>query len=219
MAENRKENEYGLYYFRRGQLLFLAAGFTVTSIVVFLLGILVGQRIEERKIVKKEEPLVRIPAQIQDRAPSAGSANEEMTFYDTLPRPNVGQAEKRVRTPEKTTAASPTEQKPSSAKALPRAEVQGKPLSPKQEEKAKAAAGERPWTVQVNAFPDEEPARSLAERLKGKGYDAYVATANIKGHVWYRVRVGHYQSRDEAGKLQETLRSKENFSKAIIASR
>lgn len=242
MAENRKGRGLGLYYFSRGQLLFLAAGFTLTSTVVFLLGILIGQRIEERKLVKKEEPLVQIPAQTQARASkSGGPSKDEMTFYDTLgkappPQPNIVQTEKKSKGPEKaskpngketeaavnekkTAPAQPVQEKPNPGKTVPLAEEQEKSSPSKKEGREGTAVGEGRWAVQVNAFPDEERARNLAERLKGKGYDAYVAVTNIKGRTWYRVRVGRFQSLDEARKLQETLKSKENFTKAITASR
>jgi cell division protein FtsN len=42
---------------------------------------------------------------------------------------------------------------------------------------------------------------------------------NIKGKVWYRVRVGQYNNREEAKKVEESLKTKENYTKAFIASR
>lgn len=225
-------------------MVLLAAGFTGTSVVVFLLGILIGQRIEERKLVKKEEPLVQIPAQPQGRASKLGpSSKEEMTFYDTLakapsqPQANIGQPEKRIKAPEKAPKPAGKEpeavakekragllqsaqEKPGLGKAVPLAEAKEKSSTAKKGDlKEGTAAGGSRWTVQVNAFPDEEPAQNLVEKLKGKGYDAYVVTTNIKGRTWYRVRVGRFQSREEAKQLQETFRSKENFTKAFTASR
>ena len=86
MAEHRRGRSGGLYYFSRGQLAALAAGFTVASVIIFLLGILIGQGIEERKLVKKEEPLIKIPVQPLARGSAASGARgkEEMTFYEEL---------------------------------------------------------------------------------------------------------------------------------------
>ena len=39
--------------------------------------------------------------------------------------------------------------------------------------------------------------------------------ARNKGKVWYRVRVGQFSSREEAEKMADILKSKENFSKAF----
>jgi septal ring-binding cell division protein DamX len=55
--------------------------------------------------------------------------------------------------------------------------------------------------------------------LKAKGYDSYLLSTTIKGRDWYRVRVGHFATREEAKTLQENLQTKENFTKAITVSR
>jgi cell division septation protein DedD len=73
--------------------------------------------------------------------------------------------------------------------------------------------------VQVNAFPDERSAQRLADRLKQKGYEAYVVTASIKGRDWYRVRIGHFPARAQAKEYLEQLQAKEDFPKAIAVSK
>jgi DedD protein len=75
------------------------------------------------------------------------------------------------------------------------------------------------WTVQVNAFPDERSAKIWVDRLKNKGYNAYVAEVDVRGKTWYRVRVGNYRTREEAKKVEDMLKNKENYSKAFTASR
>jgi cell division protein FtsN len=40
-----------------------------------------------------------------------------------------------------------------------------------------------------------------------------------RGKTWYRVNVGKYGSRDEAEKMVQVLRTKENFPKAFAATR
>ena len=73
------------------------------------------------------------------------------------------------------------------------------------------------WSVQVNAFVRQENARSLTKRLKDKGYDAYVVSTKINGQTWYRVRVGHLATQEEAKPLLQTLQKKEKHTKAFIA--
>ncbi|MCZ6623107.1 MAG: SPOR domain-containing protein [Deltaproteobacteria bacterium] len=200
MAENWKERGQHLYYFSRGQLAVLAAGFTVTSVVIFFLGTLIGQGIEERKILKKSEgPLVKIP--VRPQAPSSRSgpaAKEEMTFYDTLSKTGTKKA------------------------ALP-PKVKKKPPAPKRAEAEKVGAQtgtqESVWSVQVNAYPHERDAKGLAKKLRDKGYDAYVVPTTIKGRTWHRVRVGRFAKREEAKQLQETLNREEKFTKSFTTSR
>jgi cell division septation protein DedD len=75
------------------------------------------------------------------------------------------------------------------------------------------------WRAQVNAFPDERSAKQIVDRLKNKGYNAYVTEVENRGKNWYRVSVGKYNSREEADKMAELLRNKENYPKAFAASR
>src|SRR5438093_5385461 len=85
MAENRRGKGQGPYYFTRGQLLLLATNFTASSIIIFLLGILIGKKIEERKLLKKEKPLMKIPIQPSTLGSKSGAPPKEvLTFYDTL---------------------------------------------------------------------------------------------------------------------------------------
>ena len=277
MAENRKGRGNGFYYFSRGQLVILATGFTLTSVLVFLLGILIGQGIEERKLLKQEEPLVKVPLQPQtpgSKSAQGAPAKDELTFYNTLAKspsgaqPARAQPAKEVKSAEKEAKLEVKEAKP--AKPEPKEAKEAKETKPavkevkevkaarasgseeapataqKAKEKAEAeksaaaetkkpvpaqrvAEAEKPkaetapqdgsWTVQVNAFPDERSAQRLVERLKQKGYDAYMVTTNIKGRDWYRVRVGHFAARAQAKELQEDLQTKENFTKAITVSR
>ena len=86
-------------------------------------------------------------------------------------------------------------------------------------DKPKAERGRHngPWSVQIGSFPDKKRAEQSAKNLRDKGYDAYIVTSMIKGQERHRVRVGHLTSREEAVKLRETLKSKENFVQAIVA--
>jgi cell division septation protein DedD len=75
------------------------------------------------------------------------------------------------------------------------------------------------WRAQVNAYPDDRSAKQIVDRLKNKGYNAYVTEVQSRGKTWYRVSVGKYTSHDEADKVAELLRGKENFPKTFVASR
>lgn len=239
MAENRKGRGQGLYYWTRGQLLVLAVVFTATSVVVFFLGILVGQGIEERKLMKKEEPLIKIPAQplSQGGGVTTTPGKEEMTFYEELakktpsapsanrvePAKETKSAEKAAKPATKETKAPAQEVKIAPAEKVKAAEATREaPAKKAAEPKGTAAsteAREKIWAVQVNAYPLERDAKSLAKKLRDKGYDAYVMPTNIKGKDWYRVRVGRFKTQEEAKTLQETLKTKEKFTKSITTSR
>lgn len=255
MTENRKDIEASRYYFNKSQLTLVTAGFVLTCILVFLLGMVVGQGVEERKLLKQEEPLAKVPIQPPAAAakPSQGEAgkDDQLTFYDTLskgggaapatepppakvkPSAAVEPPVKEVKTvkaqapaPEAAPAKEVKTAKAVAPEAAPVKKEKADNAAEKVETAAKTAADEkaktdapRDWTVQVNAFPDERSAQRLAERLKQKGYDAYVTNASIKGHDWYRVRVGHFPARAQAKQFLEDIQTKENFPKAIAVSK
>lgn len=257
MAENRKGRDDGLYYFKRSQLTMLGTGLALSTAVIFLLGVLVGQRIEERKLLKKDEALVKIP--VPPSPPGGGAApKEELTFYDTLAKapaktaPVQGKASKEAQ-PAAKPAVKESKADTQAAKTPPAEKVKQPEVKPPLKEVKIVAKGETeqsgqkvkerlekispqktaeagptktekgtqegPWAVQVNAFPHERDAKNLVKKLVDKGYEAYVVSADIKGKTWYRVRVGHMATRDEAKTLQETLKKKENYTNAITVSR
>lgn len=75
------------------------------------------------------------------------------------------------------------------------------------------------WTVQVNAYPEEERAKLLVYLLKTKGYDAYMQEVHNKGKIYYRVRVGKYGRRAEAERMLELLQNRENFNRIFVTER
>ncbi len=87
MANHRKATDGGNVYFSRRQLFVVAFLFVVASTLIFILGILIGQSIEEQKLLDREEPAVRVPAKS-----GAPGDDQELTFYDTLPNPKPAPA-------------------------------------------------------------------------------------------------------------------------------
>jgi general secretion pathway protein D len=75
------------------------------------------------------------------------------------------------------------------------------------------------WTVQVASLNQTRDADSIADKLKVKGYDAYVVAAEVKSKLWHRVRVGQGVDLSEAFELRTRLKGKENFDQAFIALR
>ncbi|MGB7947455.1 MAG: SPOR domain-containing protein [Candidatus Binatia bacterium] len=229
MAENRR-NRDKRFYFSRGQLVLLGGAFVLSSLVIFLLGIMVGRGIEERKMAKPEEPLIKIPVKPSSQggaAASGGQAKEELTFYNTLAKRSGAESTFIEKTNELNEPGKPVQAEAREAKAKDREE--SRPVSPPVEKEppvemassvhASNSAEDREsgttWHVQVNAFPDEKSGKVWVDKLKSKGYKAYLTEARNKGKVWYRVRVGQFRSREEAEKMVDILKNRENFAKAF----
>ena len=247
MADNRKSN--GQYFLSRVQVIVLTVAFTITCVAAFVLGVVIGQGIEERKVLQREEPLVKLPlppASAGSKGGPGAPAKDDLTFYDTLGKPSpaappakeVKTADKPTKTAKETKAARETrlaakesrafakearpavkEIKPAAEETPPEAGSAETAASAAETKKTEPLPREGGWTVQVNAYPDEKTAQRLVERLKEKGYDAYMVVSNVKGRTWYRVRVGRFATRDEAKKAQEELQTKENLTKTVTVSR
>jgi cell division septation protein DedD len=83
----------------------------------------------------------------------------------------------------------------------------------------KAAAADRPYTLQVGSFSERAGADELAERLKGRGFAAYLLEVDLgdKG-VWWRVRVGRYPTEYSAKWARLDL-VKEGLSPIVVRDR
>ncbi len=201
----------------------LAVGFTVTCTITFFLGMLIGQGIEERKLLKREGsgPVAKIPTRPTRRGSSSARAtqqDQEMTFYDTLTkapprakaRPErkaqVSQLKKQAAKQAKARVTSPTveEKQPTTRKRTDRTE------------QATTRPEKSVWSVQVKAFARQRDASTLTKRLKDKGYDAYVVSIQIKDRTWYRVRIGRLATQRDAQGLLLKLKRKEKYTRAII---
>ena len=217
MAENRRGKENRLY-FSRGQMVLLGGAFILASALIFLLGMFIGKSIEERKIAKRDEPLVRIPVKPEG---TAAQKRDEVTFNDGESKaPAAALVQEKApaeKAPEKIVRAEVPA--PTTEKRLDKASAEGASQKNAATANADAAEQGKIWRAQVNAFPDERSAKLLVDRLKNKGYNAYVSEAQNRGKTWYRVSVGRYNSREEAEKVVEALKNKENYPKVFAASK
>jgi len=212
----------------------LGGAFTLASVIIFGLGMFVGKEIEARKVVRPEEPLVKVPVKPSPRG-AAGTegakSKDDLTFYNTLTKTPESKQAAETKTEEKeaekTARAAAKEKKPQgqeeTAARAKAAENRGEKSPAAAEPETKAQAMEsaeaktngKGWNVQANSYPDAKSAKDLVDRLKNKGYNAFVTEANVKGKVWYRVRVGRFGSRDEAEKIAAALKNNENMAKAF----
>lgn len=76
-----------------------------------------------------------------------------------------------------------------------------------QSQKVQPAAVQAPrWDVQIGAFSSKENALQLIEKVKEKGYTAYLTEGNDQGTPFYKVRVKNPKTgKDEAEALSKKL--------------
>ena len=228
------QKEEKRYYFRRGQIVMLVLGFTVTAAFIYFLGLLTGVQMT----VKTEGAPARISVeplgQATDSAPGA-PLEPGLASHIELPKSSTSRPPKQDQLQEnkqleqvakvEIKPMAPHDKKSKStaeAKSIQKADEKTGALWPQQDE-AHASESVMPkktakiWTVQVNSFPDEASAVAWEYALKTKGYDAYTMKAVVKEKSWYRVRVGHLANQNEADALRKLIISKEGFRDAFLA--
>ncbi len=65
----------------------------------------------------------------------------------------------------------------------------------------------RSFSVQVSSWRNKSKAEEEVKRLRKEGYDAFIVIANLpeKGGIWYRVRIGKFESLEEAKEFSSKI--------------
>jgi cell division septation protein DedD len=104
---------------------------------------------------------------------------------------------------------APKEAQKEAPKEAPKAAVPA--AVPASASTAPAPAEDGGFTVQVTALKNRPEADAIAQRLQGRGYQAYVVAPSAGGQVIYKVRVGVNLQRQEADKVMRRLQNEEKF--------
>ncbi|MBK9032921.1 MAG: SPOR domain-containing protein [Myxococcales bacterium] len=200
------------------QIFYLFFGGAVVACLVFVLGVMVGRRLEARGHVDKvaatssaRDPLAALdklgagdgpmtfptalggsgnPAAAVDREIAAMSARRAAAAAPATRPEDPAPATKPA-------AGKPEAPKPVAAKPEPAAP---KPVAAKPEPVAAkpepAAKGK--FTLQLSAFQDQAEAEAFLSTVKSAGYGAYITSADVDGTKFYRVRLGTYPTYEDA---------------------
>ena len=207
---------------RKGLILWIGLTLFVCG-WMFVLGILVGREMVPVKfdiealqnelaalkeaVIKKELDRYKVDSNTDDSKAKLG-------FYETLKKTG-GEAKlkndpiKRQKNIEPKKTASLQKKKMPTPKPGP----VSKDSSP---DSKKATQNNNKFTVQVASLKDSGIADKLVNRLKKAGYPAYRSIGKVPGKgIWYRVRVGYFNSRSDAGPTLKRLK-KENINAIIV---
>lgn len=225
------------------QVFFLFFGSAVVACMLFVLGVMVGKRIESRG--QAASPELQDPLAALDRAhkPGAGAAPApapQLTFANTLIAPTAKAAK-----PAKLASAAPAVKpaplpvafKPAPALAPPKPAVAApaappRPLAPVAAAPVKPAAPvavSKPvaapaaadasrkgkFTLHLSTFATADEANAFAQRYPG----AFVVSAEVPGRgVAYRVRYGNFASFKDAASAKDSF-EKQHGTIALVAAR
>ncbi|HEX2569763.1 MAG TPA: SPOR domain-containing protein [Polyangia bacterium] len=192
------------------QIFFLFFGSAVAACVIFVAGVLVGKRIEQRACTP---PAVADPLAVLDQADQieqagarAGDGEDGFTFHEALARREVRPRPSRAPSgPGGGGEAAVT--RPAAAAATSEGKVEGKADGKAAD--GKAADGkdakdahkpnEERYTLHISAFSQKDDAEDFLHRMQAAGYRPSLVQSEIPGRgLFYRVRVGDFSSKKAA---------------------
>jgi cell division septation protein DedD len=184
------------------QIFYLFFGGAVIVGMVFVLGVMVGRRVEARGHVERAHVEATVdPLAALDRL-EGGSG---LSFQGALrgAEPPVSDVEKQIdamaKKPVEAEEPKPEPKKAEEPKPEPKKAEEPKP-EPKKEAKADDPKPEKKskYTLQLSSFKDKDEAQTFLDQMKADGYAASMIKAEVDGKQYYRVRMGTYSSADAA---------------------
>jgi len=208
------------------------ASFAVIALLltgaVFALGVLVGTRLAAMPGSAPPKPdnlLDRLDA----KAAAAGmpdGGNDGLTFQEELTKPRAPLPP--VPKPPKPAPLKVRQAKADAGSPAPgqvaigeeRSQPARKPGGDASSAPSQDEAFDAPFfTVQVKATQSQPDASRFASKLRGEGYQPFIADVNLpgKGH-WYRVRVGHFDTRAQADRYLADFKRETHLEAFVTAA-
>lgn len=216
-------------YFSRGQLVTVGLSFAITVSAAGFSGFIAGRKIVESRQIARQlaSPRTTVPVSsnqvasttteraLDDAANAIPVQSQQLSASAAeIPPPQVVTA--IVKGGKAATGKIKTSLRLTSDKLPSENDFPAKPAAATAVKTDFAAS---PWSVQISATQDQTAAQQLQEKLKSKGFDAYTVEAEINSSRWYRVRVGHFNSNQEAEKTRQDLQAKENLVNAFVTGK
>lgn len=179
-------------HFTKKQALLTALTLMVCFLLAFSLGTMIGMKylhqsatpfLSSSPQTAPPAPAEAVPGDMESRILSNPEGNEvvEFTFYNTLPKSGETSL-----SPQAALEKKEPHRKPSPAQAA------GSP------QEITTAVPTQKYVIQLGSFQQVEKAYALANKLKKQGHLAYVATNTIEKKTWHRVRMGPFNTQEEA---------------------
>ena len=193
------------------QIFYLFFGGAVIVGLVFVLGVMVGRRVEARGHVERAQTQASVdPLAALDHLEAGGGLSFQGSLRgNEAPASDVEKqigdiAKQKPKAPEVKADVKVPEPvvKPKAEPAVKQEPVLKPEPIAKPEPKAEPKKDDKPkpkFTLQVSSFQDKGEADAYLATIKSNGVSgAYVIEADVDGKTYYRVRVGNYRSVDIA---------------------
>lgn len=144
-----------------------------------------------------------VPGEVTGSDSQGEGPDAAVTFYSALTEPRQTPPVAKAPEPPKP-ALTKTEEKP----AAPPAPVPNT---------RKPVPDDRSFLLQVASYKNQVSAQKLLKELSSDGYAGTVVRADLgERGVWFRVRVGPYATREEAGSVLEKLRKDRSLKGYVV---
>jgi septal ring-binding cell division protein DamX len=185
---------------RAGGLFVILIGLVVLSGAVFFLGVMAGNEIARQNTPDQSQvssmfPLPSPPALAPTPTPAPLAALNPPPATAPVLAPHTSALPPIAASPRAASAAT-LRAAPANTRAVASASTP-----------AASSAHKHPYNIQIEAVMDRDGAYQMVRRLQNLGYPAAAETTDIDGQTWYRVKVGPYDSQEEAEEAQDKLRA------------
>lgn len=179
--------------------------------VIFIPMLLEGGKDDARLTVSMEIP-PQPDMEFEDRL-----KNPPKTIKEAAPQPleeAIAKVKRQVSPPPASAEVSSSPQLPKqTTNAGPKAKAEDGSKRPK----SVAGSSSEQWIVQAGSFSRETNAVVLRDKLKTKGFKAFVETASTSAGQVYRVRIGPLVERDAAETLVKRLKSSGDYRGMVMS--
>jgi cell division septation protein DedD len=187
--------------------------------LVFALGVLVGSRRAPVETCEPADPLADLDRSSGEPAPPELETIRTRTFHETLAK-----TAPTVPTPASILPSKSSE--PAEVVDLALELAQAAPLEqprhhedPIPEKIPEADPGT--YSLQVASFQDQGEATQMVRKLKRAGHKSFIVSVNMpdRGGIWYRVRVGPFNSKREAWSYKRDFEERERLPVFVVKRR
>ncbi len=187
----------------------LIGAIVVAALAIIFLPMLLRGPVENRTLSVPAEIPPRPDSQATAPARSSPDSGRPPAALDRIP----------VQQPEQDSAAGarPHEEVPprEAPEPAPADERAAETAEPDREEPASPVV--EGYAVQVGSFSRRDNAFALRDKLREKGYSAFVDEAQREQGAIYRLRVGPVMDRDEGRELARRLQQEENLDGLVVS--
>jgi cell division septation protein DedD len=181
--------------------------------LVFALGVLVGSRHPAISPCPKADALAELDSRSKEPDPPPVIKPPDFSFHKSL-------QEKQPTVP---TPASLLKHEPSETEDADRAPPQDVKPRMTEDPIPESIHHDEPgvYTLQVGSFQEKSDANEMVQKLKRAGYNAFLVSVNMpdRGGVWFRVRVGPFDSQKEVWSQKQQFEEKEQIPAFVVKKR